>query len=140
MPQAAESRGTDLFRVLRERRDTLIDALAKATLRVTSSRPYFAISTALTRPSLLATGISRRATSSAAARILAWVNMPSRDDVHALSHRLTHMEMVLDDVSAALDSAAAPAKVRLRHLVSQRKNLVSQRKIVPLSSSATKAG
>jgi hypothetical protein len=134
MPQPAEgSKGFDLFKVLRERRDTLLDALAKVTLRVTSSRPYFAVSTALARPSLLAAGISRKATSAAAARILEAINMPSREDVLTLSQRLTRMEMVLDDVSAALDSAAAQARVRLDHPVSQRK-------AVRPSGDATKAG
>jgi hypothetical protein len=37
------------------------------------------------------------------ADLLARFNMPSREDVLALSQRLTRIEMVLDDVGAGMD-------------------------------------
>ena len=115
MSQAEEgAKGFDLFKVLRERRDTLLSAWAQVTLRATSSRPYFVVSSALSRPALFVTGVSRKATAAATSQILAQMNMPSRGDVLALSQRLTRIEMVLDDISAAMDAAAAaPAKSRV---------------------------
>jgi hypothetical protein len=109
MSQAEEgtrSFGSDLFKALRARRDALLNAWAGVALRVSSSRPYFVVSSALSRPALFVTGASRKATAAAASQILAQMNMPSREDVLALSTRLTRMEMVLDDIGAAMDAAA----------------------------------
>jgi hypothetical protein len=97
------------IQAMRARRDTLLNVVAEVTLRVTSSRPYFVISTALSRPALLATGLSRKVTTAATTRILARLNMPSREDVLTLAQRLTRMEMVLDDISAAVDASATAA-------------------------------
>lgn len=98
--------GFNPIQVLRERRDGVLNVLAEVTLRVTSSRPYFVISSALSRPALLATALSRKLTTKATSQFLAQMNMPSREDVLALSQRLTRMEMVLDDISAAMDASA----------------------------------
>ncbi len=95
--------------LLRESRDGLLNVLAEVKLRVASSRPYFVISSALSRPALLATALSHKVTTAATAQVLAQMNrlnMPSREDVLALSQRLTRMEMVLDDISAAMDASA----------------------------------
>jgi hypothetical protein len=54
---------------------------------------------------LLAAAIFRKATESAMADLLARLNMPSREDVLALSQRLTRIEMLLDDVGAEMDQA-----------------------------------
>ncbi|MGZ6125573.1 MAG: hypothetical protein ACXWLR_11475, partial [Myxococcales bacterium] len=69
------------IKVLRERRDGLLNVLAEVTLRVTSSRPYFVIRSALSRPALLATALSRKVTTAATSQFLAQMNMPSREDV-----------------------------------------------------------
>ena len=118
MSQSKESeQGFDPIKMLRERRDGLLNVLAEVTLRVTSSRPYFVISSALSRPALLATALSRKLTAAATSQLLAQMNMPSREDVLALSQRLTRMEMVLDDISAAMDASAtvtASGKSRVR--------------------------
>jgi hypothetical protein len=108
------AKGFELLKVLGERRDKLMNALAGVTLRVTSSRPYFVITSALSRPALFAMGASRKATIAATSKILAQMNMPSREDMLTLSQRLTRIEMVLDDLSAAMDAvAAASAKPRV---------------------------
>ena len=96
-------------KALCESRDGLLNVLAEMKLRVTSSRPYFVISSALSRPALLATALSRKVTTTATSQILARMNlsnMPSREDVLALSQRLTRTEMVLEDISAAMDASA----------------------------------
>lgn len=110
MSQAEDTEAFDLFKALRGRRDTLLNAVAEVTLRVTSSRPYFVVTSTLSRPALFAMGASRKATTAATSQILAQLNMPSREDVLALSQRLTRMEMVLDDISAAMDAAAVKSQ------------------------------
>jgi hypothetical protein len=111
----------DLLKLLGKGRDTLLNTLAGVTLRVTSSRPYLVITSALSGPALLATGASRKATIAATSKILAQMNMPSREDVLALSQRLTRIEMVLDDLGAAMDAvAAASAKSRVAPSQPQR--------------------
>lgn len=108
MSQAeAGTNSYDLIKVLRERRDTMMNAMAEVTLRATTSRPYLVVSSALNRPVLFATGVSRKAVAAATSQVLAQINMPSREEVLALSQRLTRIEMVLDDISAAMDAAAA---------------------------------
>lgn len=105
------TKGFGLLKLLGVGRDKLLDALAGVTLRVTSSRPYFVITSALSRPALFATGASRKATIAATSKLLAQLNMPSREDVLALSQRLTRIEMTLDDLGAAMEAAAAKSRV-----------------------------
>jgi hypothetical protein len=113
-PTEEGTKGFDPFKLLRERRDTLLQALAEVTLRLTSSRPYFVISSALARPALYAAGATRKATTAATSQILAQLNLPSRGDVLGLSQRLTRIEMVLDDLGAAMDATAAAASAKSR--------------------------
>jgi hypothetical protein len=84
-------------------RDSVMEDVAKLTLAWTSSHAYQAINAAIAKPLLLLAGISRKAAGSAMADLLARLNMPSREDVLALSQRLTRIEMVLDDVGAGMD-------------------------------------
>jgi hypothetical protein len=91
------------FDTMRGVRDSAMEDLAKVTLAWTSSDTYQAINAAISRPALLAAGIFRKATESAMADLLARLNMPSREDVLALSQRLTRIEMVLDDLGAGMD-------------------------------------
>ena len=106
-PKSKElQQGFDPIKMMRESRDNLLNVMAEMTLRVTSSRPYFVISSALSRPALFATAVSRKLTTAATSQFLAQMNMPSREDVLMLSQRLTRMEMVLDDISAAMDASA----------------------------------
>ena len=91
------------FEKVRGVRDSAMEDLAKMTLAWTSSNTYQAINAAISRPALLVAAIFRRKTESAMADVLARLNMPSREDVLALSQRLTRIEMVLDDVGAGMD-------------------------------------
>jgi hypothetical protein len=88
---------------MRGARDSAMEDLAKMTLAWTTSNTYQAINAAISRPVLLAAAILRKTTGSAMADVLARLNMPSREDVLALSQRLTRIEMVLDDLGAGLD-------------------------------------
>jgi hypothetical protein len=99
------SSGSDkgIFEKVRGARDSAMEDLAKVTLAWTSSDSYQAINAAISKPTLLAAAIFRKAADSAMADLLARLNLPSREDVLALSQRLTRLEMALDDVGAGLD-------------------------------------
>jgi hypothetical protein len=92
-----------LFERARGLRDSAMEDLAKVTLAWTSSHAYQSLNAAISRPTLLAAAIFRKATEAAMADALARLNMPSREDVLALSQRLTRIEMVLDDLGAGMD-------------------------------------
>ena len=54
----------------------------------------------------------RKETDKAMRQLLAHANMPSRADVLSLSVRLTHIEMAIDDLAAAMDAMrASPARL-----------------------------
>ena len=99
----------DPFKALRELRDAGMESWAKIALQVTGSHAYSLLSSVLAKPSLIVAGIARKTTDKAMAQLLAQANMPSRDDVLALSVRLTHIEMALDDLAAAMDAMRASA-------------------------------
>jgi hypothetical protein len=88
---------------LRTVRDSAMEDLAKVTLAWTSSDTFQTINAAISKPALLTTAILRKATESALADVLARLNLPSREDVLALSQRLTRIEMTLDDLGAGMD-------------------------------------
>ena len=91
----------------RKLRDAGLDVLANATRRVTSSEPYARVGGVLSQPPLVIQGFVREARSKAMAQLLGELNMPSREEVLALSQRLTHIETVLDDLGASLDEIRA---------------------------------
>jgi hypothetical protein len=96
-------------KTLREARDVGLDSLAKVVLSVTSSPTYARATSAIAKPGLVVAGLARRRTKKVMARVLSKINMPSRTDVLSLSTRLTHIEMTLDDLTAAVDAMRAPA-------------------------------
>jgi hypothetical protein len=92
-----------VLQAVRQMRDTAVDAWAKSTLRVTSSRPYQKVQGMVMKPTLIATALWREATETVMAAVLSQLNMPSRDELLQVSKRLTRIEMTLDDLGAALD-------------------------------------
>jgi hypothetical protein len=97
-----ESNKSFLDRV-RAVRDSTMEDLARVTLAWTSSDTFQTINAAISKPALLTTAVLRRATESAMADVLARLNLPSREDVLALSQRLTRIELVLDDLGSGMD-------------------------------------
>lgn len=95
--------GLDPLKLMREMRDAAMDRWAKVALRMTSSHEYQHLQGAVMKPTLLAMALYRKAAESAMSDVLAGLNMPSRDEVLQLSRRLTHIEMALDDLGAAVD-------------------------------------
>jgi hypothetical protein len=108
MGQTSSMPTLDLFKALRELRVAGMESWARIALRVASSHAYSRVSSALARPHLIAAGVARRRTDHAMAQLLAHANMPSRADVLSLSVRLTHIEMALDDLAAAVEVMRAP--------------------------------
>jgi len=97
------------FGKVRGVRDSAMEDLAKMTLAWTSSNVYQGMNASISKPVMLLVGISRKATRSVTAGALGRLNLPSREDVLALSQRLTRMEMVLDDVGAGMDELRRPS-------------------------------
>jgi hypothetical protein len=107
MNDSKGKRQPDVGQRIREARDVGLEVAARVVLGVTSSAAYSRVSSSLARPGLIAAAIARRKTDQAMRKILSHINMPSRSDVLGLSTRLTHIEMTLDDLSAAVDSMRA---------------------------------
>lgn len=97
------------FQLLRMARDRGMESWARVALTVTSSGAYSRATAALAKPGLIVTALVRTKTDELMSRLLARVNMPSRGDVLALSVRLTHIELTLDDLGAAIDELRAAA-------------------------------
>src|ERR1700750_2029865 len=108
MAKSPGTPGFDVIEQLRHARDQGIASWAKATLRVTSPEPYLRVTGLLLQPGLLASALVRNSTEKAMSDLLARLNMPSREEVLSLSQRLTHIEVVLDDLSAAVDALRGP--------------------------------
>jgi hypothetical protein len=101
----------DPLAAARKMRNAGFDSWAKTTQQITSSAEYARAMNALSQPGLLATALLRKAVERAMVQFLAQLNLPSRADVGAISQRLTRIEMVLDDLGAAVESLrAAPSQ------------------------------
>ena len=95
--------GYDPVKLIKDARDAAMEAWAKVTLQMTSSHEYQRLQGAISKPTLLAVALYRKAADAAMSGILANLNMPSRAEVLQLSQRLTHIEMALDDLGAGLE-------------------------------------
>jgi hypothetical protein len=101
----------DPLAAARKMRGAGFDSWAKTTQQITSSGEYARAMNVLSQPGLLATALLRKALEKGMVQILARLNVPSRADVSAISQRLTRIEMVLDDLGAAVESLrAAPSQ------------------------------
>jgi len=93
-------------------RDGIMDAWAKLALNLTSSHEYQRLQGMLAKPALLGLALFRKATESVMSPFLAQMNMPSREEVLGIAQRLTHIEMTLDDLGAALEQLRRSAGPR----------------------------
>jgi hypothetical protein len=96
-------KGFDAVKLMRDARDAGMDAWAKLMLRLTSSHEYQRLQGFISKPTLLAIAMYRKASDSTMGGVLGNLNMPSREEVLQISQRLTHIEMALDDLAAGLD-------------------------------------
>ena len=93
----------DVKKLLQDARDGVMDAWAKLALNLTSSHEYQRLQGMIVKPALLGLALFRKASESVMSPLLAQMNMPSREEVLGIAQRLTHIEMTLDDLGAALE-------------------------------------
>lgn len=110
MGQTSSAAPVDPFKAWRALRDAGMDSWAKIALQITSSPTYSQVSAVLGKPTLIAAGVIRKEVEKGMALVLAQANMPSRTEVLALSTRMTHIEMALDDLAAAVQALAAQSQ------------------------------
>jgi hypothetical protein len=99
----AEEKGFDPTKMLRDFRDASMDAWAKMMLKLTYSHEYQRLQGMISKPALLGIALWRKASEQVMSSVLSQLNMPSREEVLQLSQRLTHVQMTLDDLGAAME-------------------------------------
>src|SRR5436190_13016111 len=102
----------DAVKMFRDARDGVMDAWAKLALDLTSSHEYQRLQGMIAKPALLGFALFRKASEAVMSPFLAQLNMPSREEVLGIAHRLTHIEMTLDDLGAALEQLRRSAGPR----------------------------
>ena len=104
----ASSNGFDPFDptgMLKEMRDANMDVWAKMMGDFVNTEAYAESTGAVLDAWLTTSGPLRKALEKSMGKVLAELNLPSRDDVARLGERLTHIEMRLDDMEAQIDEA-----------------------------------
>jgi hypothetical protein len=118
MSGKTEHKGFDLFQTMTGTRDSFMEDFARIVLSLTSTGAYQRANAAFAKPALLATAVLREKREAAMSELLAFFNIPSRDELLALSQRLTRIEMTLDDLGAGMDQlrrgAATPERPATR--------------------------
>ena len=112
--------GVELFKLARGLRDSAIESWARVAIAVTRSPAYMKMDAMLGQPALFVKAVARKPAEQALSQLLAQLQMPSRADVHAISQRLTRIEMVLDDLSASLETVRAVAAPQQRPIVREQ--------------------
>jgi hypothetical protein len=102
----------DVKKLLQDARNGVMDAWAKLALNLTSSHEYQRLQGMIVKPALLGLALFRKASESVMSPLLAQMNMPSREEVLGIAQRLTHIEMTLDDLGAALEQLRRSAGAR----------------------------
>lgn len=120
MNQTGQGKGLGLLELARNLRDTGMDAWAKLALVVTSSNAYLKADSVAGKPALLAKALLRKPAEQAMAKLLAQLQMPSREEVLAISQRLTRIEVVLDDLGATLETVQKSAAATQRPAARER--------------------
>jgi hypothetical protein len=87
----------------RDARDIYLDAWAKAMVETVNSDQYAKATGAILDSYLTASSPFREVLEKSMLRVLEQLSMPSRPDFIALAERVTHVEMLLDDMDAKLD-------------------------------------
>jgi len=95
--------------MLKQMRDTGLDAYAKAMVELVNTDAYAEAQGAMLDAWLSNSSPFRKAMENAVSQTMANLNLPSRDDVSRLAERLTNIEMRLDDMDAKLDETLRSA-------------------------------
>ena len=98
---------TGMFKTMR---DTNMEAWSKMMIQLVNSDPY-AQATGTMLDSWLTTSVPfRKALEMVMTQVLGQLNLPTRAEVISLAERLTHIEMLLDDLDAKLEESRRPAR------------------------------
>jgi hypothetical protein len=122
--QATNGKDYDPMGAFREMRDNYLDAWAKAMIETVNTDAYAKATGMMLDTYLTASQPLRETLEKILPQTLQHLNLPSRADFISLAERVTHVEMKLDDMDAALDriekllakpvvvnaAAAAPAR------------------------------
>jgi hypothetical protein len=122
--QATNGKDYDPIGAFREMRDKYLDAWAKAMVETVNTDAYAKATGMMLDTYLTASQPLRETLEKILPQTLQQLNLASRADFISLAERVTHVEMKLDDMDAALDriekllakpvvvkaAAAAPAK------------------------------
>jgi hypothetical protein len=100
---AETNKTSDVTKLLRETRDGVMDAWAKFMLRLTSSHEYQRLQGTIMKPTLIGYALARKASEAVMGPFLSYLNMPTREEVISIAQRLTHVEIALDDLGAAIE-------------------------------------
>jgi hypothetical protein len=100
---AETNRTPDVTTMVRETRDRVMDTWARLTLKLTSSHEYQRVQGTLLKPVLIGYTLARKASEAMMGPFLSYLNMPTREEVISIAQRLTHVEMTLDDLGAAIE-------------------------------------
>jgi hypothetical protein len=102
--------------MLKKMRDTSMDAWSKMMIDFVQTETYAQATGQMLDTWLATSQPFRKALESSMARVLAEVNLPSREDITRMAERLTNIELRLDDMEAKLDELhhAAPVGRRAR--------------------------
>ena len=91
--------------MLKEMRDTNMDAWAKMMVELVHTDAYAEATGRMLDTWLSASGPFRKAVENSMTQALTGLNLPVREDVTRLAERLTNIEMRLDDLEAKIDNS-----------------------------------
>ena len=101
--QATNGKDYDPIGAVREMRDNYLNAWAKAMIETVNSDAYAKATGMMLDTYLTASQPMRETLEKILPQTLQQLNLPSRADFISLAERVTHVEMKLDDMDAALD-------------------------------------
>jgi hypothetical protein len=96
--------------VLKTMRDANVDAWSKMMIQLVNTEAYARATAVMLDTWLSTSGPFRKAIEAAVTKVLASLNLPTRDDITRLAERLTNIEMRLDDLGAKLEESQRPAR------------------------------
>ena len=101
--QATNGKDYDPIAAFREMRDNYLNAWARAMIETVNSDAYAKATGMMLDSYLTASQPLRETLEKILPQTLQQLNLPSRADFISLAERVTHVEMKLDDMDAALD-------------------------------------
>ena len=93
----------DPFAMLREMRDTYLDAVSKTMVQTVNTEEYAKASGAMLECYLTASAPLRAEMEKSMVQALQHLGLPTRQEVASLAERFTNVELRLDDLDAKLD-------------------------------------